>query len=198
MTGVDFSNPQTIVLLVIGILAIMYAVFPDMFKGLTSFKMEGFSDFAAADGSVSSPVGGEEGIGSNTVFKNVADMDTTTSSCYPQPNLTAQDLLPQEDSKAIQDFNVAKPVGEGILKGVNLLDAGFHIGVNTVGQSLRNANQQIRSEPPNPQVQVSPFLNTTIGPDLMRRPLEDGEGCAKPPSGTAPAGAPASVEPTSV
>ena len=44
------------------------------------------------------------------------------------------------------------------------------------------------------------FLNTTIGPDLMRRPLEDGEGCAKPPSGPPPSGATtiSAVEPTYV
>jgi len=74
-------------------------------------------------------------------------------------------------------FNTAQPVGEGIIQGVNLLDAGAHIGVNTVGQSLRNANQQLRSEPPNPQVNVSPWMNTTIGPDLIRRPLEIDESC---------------------
>jgi hypothetical protein len=51
-----------------------------------------------------------------------------------------------------------------------------HIGVNTVGQTLRNANRQLRSEPPNPQVKVSPFLQTTIGPDTNRKPLEIG-GC---------------------
>ena len=82
--------------------------------------------------------------------------------CYPQPTLKAEDLLPKEDGQAIQDFNVAKPVGEGILKGVNLLDAGYHVGVNTVGQSLRNADQQLRSEPPNPQVSVSPWLNILL------------------------------------
>jgi len=61
---------------------------------------------------------------------------------------------------------------------VNMLDAGFHVGVNTIGQSLRNANRQLRAEPPNPQVQVSPWMMSSIGPDLLRRPLEDGEGCA--------------------
>ena len=76
------------------------------------------------------------------------------------------------------EFNIAKPVGEGILQGVNMLDSSYHVGVNTVGQSLRNANQQLRSEPPNPQVNVSPWMNTTIGPDLPRRPLEVGENCA--------------------
>ena len=44
--------------------------------------------------------------------------------------------------------------------------------MNTVGQSLRNANLQIRSEPANPVSNVSPWLNTTISPDLERRPLE--------------------------
>ena len=48
--------------------------------------------------------------------------------------------------------------------------------VNTVGQTLRNANRQLRSEPPNPQVKVSPWLQTTIEADTNRRPLEIG-GC---------------------
>jgi hypothetical protein len=109
---------------------------------------------------------------------NVTGLGRTPSTCYPQPELKAEDLLPKEDSAAIKEFNIAKPAGEGILSGVNMLDAGFHVGVNSVGQSLRNANRQLRSEPPNPQVNVSPWLMSSIGPDLMRRPLEDGEGCA--------------------
>ena len=108
----------------------------------------------------------------------VQGLGRTPSSCYPQPTLTAQDLLPKEDSAAINEFNIAKPAGEGILQGVNMLDAGFHVGVNSIGQSLKNANRQLRAEPPNPQVAVSPWMMSSIGPDLMRRPLEDGEGCA--------------------
>jgi hypothetical protein len=46
-----------------------------------------------------------------------------------------------------------------------------HVGVNTIGQSLRNANLQLREEPPNPQDNVSPWLNTTIDRDLLRKPL---------------------------
>ena len=86
--------------------------------------------------------------------------------------LQAADLLPTESAAAIQEFNIAKPIGEGILQDINSLKAGYHIGVDTVGQTLRNANLQVRSEPPNPQVPVSPFMNTTIAPDLMRKPLE--------------------------
>ena len=130
------------------------------------------------------PVGGPmaaEPLGSNEgpqMVRGIQQASRTPSTCYPQPALKAEDLLPKEDSQAIKEFNIAKPAGEGILQGVNMLDAGFHVGVNTIGQSLRNANRQLRSEPPNPQVQVSPWMMSSIGPDLLRRPLEDGEGCA--------------------
>ncbi len=88
--------------------------------------------------------------------------------------LTAQDLLPQDKSSTWASVN---PEGQGSLANQNFLQAGYHIGINTVGQTLRNANLQLRSEPPCPQVQVSPWLQTTIEPDVSRRPMEIG-GCA--------------------
>ena len=66
------------------------------------------------------------------------------------------------------------PRGNGDLLNVSLLEAGHHIGINTVGQSLRNANLQLRSEPANPQMNIGPWNNTTMGPDVSRRPLEIG------------------------
>jgi hypothetical protein len=63
-------------------------------------------------------------------------------------------------------------MGTGSLKGKNFLSAGALIGVNTVGQTLRNANYQLRSEPANPQVPVSVFNNSTIEPDTNRRDME--------------------------
>lgn len=116
-------------------------------------------------------------LGSNEQFAAVSGIQTPTRSCYPQDSLAPKDLLPTDDKDNISNFNKDYPISEGILKGVNFLEAGYQIGVNTVGQSLRNANRQIRSEPPNPQVSVSPWLNTTIGPDLSRQPLEIGEDC---------------------
>ena len=120
-----------------------------------------------------------ESLGNNAINLPVKGINRTPTSCYPQNTLKPEDLLPTDASKAVKDFENANPTGEGILKGVNFLDAGFHVGVNTVGQSLRNANRQLRSEPPNPQVAVSPWLNTTIGPDLGRKPLEDEDVCLK-------------------
>ena len=119
-------------------------------------------------------------LGDNEQFASVSGIKTPTRSCYPQNSLKPDDLLPQDKKNDVNNFNKEYPVSEGILKGVNFLEAGYQVGVNTVGQSLRNANQQLRAEPPNPQVNVSPWLNTTIGPDLARRPLELGEDCYAP------------------
>jgi hypothetical protein len=57
------------------------------------------------------------------------------------------------------------------------LEAGYHIGLDTTGQTLRNANQQLRSDPVIPKKDVSPWLQSTIEPDLGRTSLELGYGC---------------------
>jgi hypothetical protein len=123
-----------------------------------------------------SQVRASEQLGNNEMSAPV-ELNRTPSSCYPQESLTASDLLPNDESSNISEFNQNYPIGQGILNGINFLSSGYSIGVNTVGQSLRNANRQLRSEPPNPQVSVSPWLNTSIGPDLLRRPLEVGDSC---------------------
>jgi len=91
------------------------------------------------------------------------------AGCYPRDQLTPAELLPKDQNSVWAEQN---PMGPGSLKGKNFLSAGALIGVNTVGQSLRNANWQLRSEPPNPQIPVSIFNQSTIQPDVNRRPLE--------------------------
>jgi hypothetical protein len=100
-----------------------------------------------------------------------ADRNATN---FPKDQLTAAELLPQDNSSLWAQVN---PSGEGSLKDRNFLQSGYHIGINTVGQTLRNANLQLRSEPPCPQVKVSPWTQSTISPDLGRKPFEIG-GCA--------------------
>ena len=61
-----------------------------------------------------------EGVKYDSAPMNVPeDMARTPPTCYPHPTLKAEDLLPKEDSAAIQEFNTTKPHGEGILQGVN-------------------------------------------------------------------------------
>ena len=99
--------------------------------------------------------------------------DQRNASSFPKDQLTAEELLPQDNSSLWAQVN---PSGEGSLKDRNFLQSGYHIGINTVGQTLRNANLQLRSEPPCPQVKVSPWLQSTIEGDVSRKPFEIG-GC---------------------
>ena len=91
------------------------------------------------------------------------------AGCYPRDQLTPGELLPQDANSVWAQQN---QMGNGSLKGKNFLSAGALVGVNTVGQTLRNANWQLRSEPANPQVAVSVFNQSTIAPDTNRRDLE--------------------------
>ena len=130
----------------------------------------------------SGPVVPADPMGSNEAYMKVGGESAPYGltggkvpvDCFPKDQLNPDELLP---GNAATKFAQENPSGGGQLKDKNFLEAGFHVGVNTVGQSLRNANRQLRSEPPNPQVKVSPWLTTTIEPDTNRRPLEIG-GCA--------------------
>jgi hypothetical protein len=80
----------------------------------------------------------------------------------------ASSLLPREVASD-EDFGQFAP--EDILKGQNFLEPRQQVGFpETVGGALRNANQQIRKDPPNPK---DPYVwnNSTIVPDLMQRGL---------------------------
>ena len=100
----------------------------------------------------------------------------TGQQSYSQTVLSPEELLPKGGLGA--SWAATNPVGQGDLKGQNFLSPSYHYGINTVGQSLRNANLDVRSDPPNPRAPVSPFLNSTIEPDLYRRELEIGEAGA--------------------
>jgi hypothetical protein len=87
------------------------------------------------------------------------------------PVANPSDLLPRDSNNQWGSLN---PAGSGDLLGQNLLSATFLTGIDTIGNTMKNANLQIRSEPPNPQLNVGPWNQSTFAPDLMRTPLELG------------------------
>lgn len=119
-----------------------------------------------------------ETLPSNNIPGPVGDTTENFSPDYkdlfPKAQLTSTELLPKDSESTL--WAQQNPVGSGGLQGqASFLDAGNHIGINTVGQSRgKNPNFQIRSEPPNPQVLVSPWNNSTFEPDMARRYFEIG------------------------
>lgn len=118
----------------------------------------------------------------NEVYRTVANYNEAAdptglqnnqvpNDCYPKDQLSPSELLPTDANSKWSQVN---PTGQGDLVDQNFINAGQHIGVNTVGQSMRNPNYQLRSEPANPQEKVSPWMQSTIGPDVSRRSLEIG------------------------
>lgn len=95
------------------------------------------------------------------------------ASCKTQEQIKPEELLPVDDASA--KWAAQYPRGEGSVEGQNYLEAGTHIGM--VSNSMRNANQQLRSELPNPQTAISPWQQSTIAPNQYQRPMEIGCDC---------------------
>jgi hypothetical protein len=116
--------------------------------------------------------------GQNEVFSSVNGVQSSivqpVAGCA-SPNMTnPSDLLPSSSPNS--QWSELNPSGKGELSNINFLKAGYHIGIDTIGQSLRNANLQLRSEPPNPQLNTGIWNQSTITPDFIRPPLEIGNG----------------------
>jgi hypothetical protein len=132
--------------MIVAVMVVVYFLFNCMDKSDYSIK-----EYAAFPGAGPSAAPGEAG--------NVG-MNRGTG--------LASSLLPREVASD-EDFGQFAP--EDILKGQNFLEPRQQVGFpETVGGNLRNANQQIRADPPNPK---DPFVwnNSTIVPDTMQRSL---------------------------
>ena len=95
------------------------------------------------------------------------------------------ELLPVDQNSQWAALNPVNMSQGNILNG-DMLQAGYHIGLDTIGQSMKNANLQLRSDPIIPKQDVGPWNQSTYEPDYARVPLEVGYGpsnCA----GAAPA-----------
>jgi hypothetical protein len=169
---------------VLGALAVVVIALAYLRPGLLSGPTEGFQATLSAASTSSQAAGQNSAPGEEreAAVKSAPEVAPTPASgpadfgsaeapsgCYPRDQLTPGELLPKDPNSIWAQQN---PMGTGSLKGKNFLSAGALIGVNTVGQSLRNANYQLRSEPPNPQVPVTVFNVPTIEPDVNRRSLE--------------------------
>lgn len=106
------------------------------------------------------------------------DMEYATVGAKQEVNLptcsqfVSSNLLPKDDPKLDASFTEFSPAKD--LEGQNFIDTNkYAIGMQS--QTLRNANHQLRSDPPisNTMACASPWNNTTIDKEA-RRPLSIG------------------------
>jgi len=167
------SGVVSAVIVVAALGLLMYAVWS--YNGHRMSKSETFAAPYGPDGNVAFPMDPAVSTYKPVEFQQAADDSLSPADCFPRDHLSAEDLLPKDaaNSKWAQ-VNVA---GQGDIGDANFLTAGMHTGVDTIGASLRNANLQLRSEPPNPRQRVSVWNESTIDSDLNRRPFEIDGSC---------------------
>jgi|APCry1669189241_1035207.scaffolds.fasta_scaffold37768_2 hypothetical protein len=101
---------------------------------------------------------------------NTADI---YSQCAQKTPMTSAQLLPNNDPT--NNWGLSNPQINTNLENRNFLETGHHFGIDTQGNSLRNANLQLRSDPIVQQIpNITPWGNTTIGPDTNRKQFEIG------------------------
>lgn len=160
-----FTKERTLVLIIFLVLA--WALFA--YSGSKVNVYDGLADgsaVAAALPTVSTPP---------TVAKAAAAPATAPSGYAAQSVANPSDLLPKDANSQWSALN-PNSTNSGDILMPDLLQAGYHIGLDTIGQSLRNPNLQLRSDPVIQKADIGPWNQSTIEPDYGRVPLEIGQG----------------------
>ena len=95
-------------------------------------------------------------------FNNITPQETRKS-------LVSKDLLPNTTPN--DDWFQVPNDKFNLLEAVDLEIPEIKIGIDTVGQSRKNATYDIRAAPANPKFVVSPWSNSTIEPDYNIKSL---------------------------
>jgi hypothetical protein len=145
-------------------------------KGLLGEGMEDRSGSLGASGPLAEqgPYAGSNhgAAGNSQPVENLQARHPSSQSTYSESKLSASELLPKGEIGA--SWAAVNPAGMADLKGQNFLQAGYHTNTALAGvsQTNRNASWDVRSENPNPQGSVGPFLNSTIETNPFKRGLE--------------------------
>lgn len=112
-----------------------------------------------------------EDVQPNNEGENLAEYTSRNNDNNRKPTdeelYDVQALLPQEENPDWFDV-MPEPIS---CKNRHLINISRPMGINTIGTSNKNANYDIRGTIPNPKHVVSPFLNSSIEPDLNNKGL---------------------------
>jgi hypothetical protein len=170
-------SPKVLVALAVAGLVLLYAVNTyGSVKGGADHMMDKLSGALGSQGPLaeSGPFGADKhsGGGNAQPTESLQSRRPAGQSTYTESTLSASELLPKGEIGA--SWAAVNPAGMADLKGQNFLQAGYHTNTALAGvsQTNRNASWDVRSEQPNPQGSVGPFLNTTIEANPFKRGLD--------------------------
>lgn len=91
----------------------------------------------------------------------------SNQNCEPADLFDVDKYLPQEVNDDFFEV-IPEPIS---VKNRHLINISQPIGINTIGTSLKNASWDIRGAPSCPKYVVSPWLQSSIEPDVNLKPL---------------------------
>jgi hypothetical protein len=91
----------------------------------------------------------------------------SNQNCDPEDLFDVDKYLPQEVN---DDWFEVQPEPISV-KNRHLINITKPIGINTIGSSLKNASYDIRAQPACPKFVVSPWLQSSVEPDLNVKPM---------------------------
>lgn len=110
----------------------------------------------------------DETNGGFAVFKSKGRATCgSNQNCEPEDLFDVDKYLPQEVNS---DWFEVQPEPISV-KNRHLINITKPIGINTIGTSLKNATYDLRSAPACPKYVTSPWLNSSIEPDINLKPL---------------------------
>lgn len=159
--------------LMIGVVIVLIGVALVSYSNSKSFSLDNYDDgynTAAATNSYSQQTNSLSVPHSSTKGKSASSGNA--AGYEMRPVNSPSDLLPSDSNSEWAELNPSMNAGAT----PDLLQAGYHIGLDTIGQTLKNANLQLRSDPIIPKSDIGPWNQSTFEPDLGRVPLEIGYG----------------------
>lgn len=152
-----FTNQRVLILVIFLLLCFVLTSYANS-KGYTAYEgmKETFEKEVTEDSEAEAEAEAaalEESEDTDEGFHNM----TSTAASVNGPS----DLLPKNSNK---DLVGSFKTEEGVFPG-NLLEAGSHIGLDTVSSSMRNANLQLRADPTITKKNGCWWGESTIHPD---------------------------------
>ena len=159
-----FTKDRVLVLVGFILLAVVFMYYSTGKMTVRDSMQDGGSSETAEEEKASNPI-----VDAIQTVTGGASESFTGYSDKEVPN--PSELLPKDDNSQWSSLN---PVSQSNPQMPDLLQAGYHIGLDTIGQTMKNANLQLRSDPVIQKGDIGPWNQSTIEPDLMRVPLEVG------------------------
>lgn len=159
-----FFSPKMLLVLIISIIAIWGLMsYNGQMKVVRDMMEDGTEDKELEESPEKAVIGGPE-----------PSTGKSEAGYALQPVANPTDLLPKDKNSEWNNLNPTNIDDEGV-KMPDLLEAGYHIGLDTIGQSMRNANLQLRSDPVISKSDIGPWNQSTIEGDSTRQSMEIGQ-----------------------